>query len=118
MDKDTLDRIINTVVTHGDPADAEALRDAVTPSDHDTLTSLTEEYDRWLEQTGHEPQSADELYCELLGRDNADADHLEWLSQFTRRWEAAEDREREAHAAGDMTANQETSQPSAGPSIG
>ena len=56
-----------------------------------TYEDLIEEYTVWTVAKGYPQLSADELWYELLTRDDAAlAADVQWLSDFVKRWEEAE----------------------------
>tara|TARA_R110002126_G_scaffold96265_1_gene225264 strand:- start:263 stop:436 length:174 start_codon:yes stop_codon:yes gene_type:complete len=56
-----------------------------------TYEDLIEEYTVWTVAKGYPQLSADELWYELLSRDDAAfAADIQWLSDFIKRWEGAE----------------------------
>jgi hypothetical protein len=56
-----------------------------------TFEDLIEEYTTWTIAKGYPQISADELWYELLARDDAAlAADIKWLSDFGKRWGEAE----------------------------
>lgn len=59
-------------------------------SNDEVLQSLTRELTSFADMHGYEPQSADELLFVLERQGNAPQAHLDWLRDFSARWEAVE----------------------------